>query len=185
MHITSLFKKTLVVVYVTAIVASFVWYVIEPNKTVQPTTAKKSVAAERHEDLVLLDAVRVVNADASTLMLSPFFSLALTEPTSCLVARKMEERPDANSPVLAALVFDTSRKCEFARLVRQLTLPVFRQIADVKVVPDMLYTFDAFHAEQWISVGLFDQAATCSLVQQEGMSLGLATKACTRWTPRF
>ena len=185
MRFASILEKTLAIALVTAMAAALVWSVFGQPETAQLKPADKPRATERHEDLILMDAVRGVNADAATLMLSPFFSLKLSEPISCLLARRMQERPDATSPALAALISEHSGECDFAGLVRQVTLPVFLQIAAVKALPKDLFTFEAFHAETWVSVGLFVRITTCNLIQQQSMNQGMGTKACMRWKPRF
>jgi hypothetical protein len=185
MRFASFLDKSLAIALVTAMAAALAWSVFGQPKTPEPKLAEKPRATERHEDLILMDAVRAVNADASTMMLSPFFSLKLSEPISCLLVRKMQERSDATSPALANLIAEKTEECDFAGIVRQVTLPVFLEIAAVGALPKELFVFETFHAEAWVSVGLFDRVNTCNLVQQQRMNQGMGTKVCVKWKPRF
>jgi hypothetical protein len=185
MRIASLLDHALAIAFGTMLVGAFAWSIFGPSKAVEQKDSVTPKIADRNDDLALMEAVRNVNADASILMLSPFFSLALAEPISCLLARKLKQEADLDLPVMAQLTLEQSQHCEFSRLARQYTLPVFSKIATTRELPKELFAFTAFHESTWESVGPFESFATCTKVQQEGMTKGMGTRACTKWTPRF
>lgn len=152
----------------------------------QKKTAESSLdTAPRHKDLLLMDAVRMVNADASTLMLSLYFSLAMDAPAPCLIAKKMESGEDRNDPIVAKLTARFRHDCDFTRLSRKLTLPVFEHIASTRILPQNLFAFEAFHDDLWAMDGLFQDIESCNSVREEASKRGIGTRACGKWQPRF
>ena len=187
MRISSFLDRVLAIIFGSVLAAATLWSIFGTTLTgnTKDTGPLVPVPNNRHGDLVLMDAVRTVNADASTVMLSPYFSLAMDDPASCLIARRMQEKPDLTTRITTEVADAQSIKCEFVRFVRQSTRPVFERIASTRTLPIKLFAFEAFHADSWVAVGLFDQLSICNSAQEAGLKQGIGTKACTPWKPRF
>lgn len=179
MRISSILGHALVIAYGSALALGLGRSIFGPHP------ASPSLPVARHADLALMDSVRSVNAAASLVMLSPYFSLAIDNPVPCLLAQGMREKSDLELPAVAQIVADQGRECEFTRFTRQLTRPVFDRVASAKALPIELFSFAAFHEDAWVDVGLFDQIGDCLSAQRAGLRLGIGVRACAPWRPGF
>lgn len=147
-----------------------------PRETASPVVP-------RHPDLLLMDAVRDVSADASLLMLSPITGFGMDEPAACMLARQIIGRKDV--PVGTFKKWDN--ECAFGTAVRKSTDPVFHAIAQSRALPRVAFAFDAYVGlkDEWHTLGLFADSATCTRMVEAAGSLGIGVRSCQPWTPRF
>lgn len=146
-------------------------------------TETSSPVVPRHPRLLLADAVRKVNADASLLMLSPAASFGLDEPTACKLARQAAARQN----FAASALKKWNSECALGTMMREATDPVFQAIATSGALPPDAYAFDAFVGleEEWHTLGLFADFEACARMMEAAMSLGFGARSCLPWAPRF
>lgn len=138
-----------------------------------------------HKDIRLMQLVLKVNGDASTLMLSPYFSLAMDELAPCLLANHASASKGMDDPIIVKLVMQYKNECDFTAFSRNLTLPVFEKIAATHSLPTTPYAFDAFHGDLWALVGLFETLESCNVAREEAARRSIGTRVCGSWQPRY
>lgn len=161
-----------------ALAGWIVWNSLQP-----PLTAAKIAAAPRHPDLLLMDAVRRVSADASLLMLSPVTGFGMDEPAACTLARRVVGDKDFPAGVLKKW----DDECAFGVAVGKASNPVFRAIAQSGALPPAAFVFDASVGlkEEWHTLGLFADSDTCARMVAAAVALRIGVRSCLPWTPRF
>jgi len=162
------------------------WYSVNDflNHSHNPSPPAPSVAAApRHPDLLLMDAVRKVSADASMLLLSPITGFGMEEPAACMLAARIV----AQKHVPAGVLHKLDGECALGKMVRQATNPVFQAIVQSQALPPVAVTFDAYVGleEKWQTLGLFADFDTCKTMMDAAMSLGIGVRSCLPWAPRF
>lgn len=161
------------------------WYSVNEslNQYVARSPKAPSVAAPRHKDLLLMDAVREVSADTSMLLLSSVAGRTMDEPAACLLAADVIGRKDFPASALKKW----NSECTLGKMVRQATDPVFQAIVQSRALPSVAVTFDAYvgFEEKWQTLGLFADFDTCERVRAAAGSLGIGIRSCLPWVPRF
>jgi hypothetical protein len=175
------FDQSIASLYVVGLVVAVVfglWIDSRPRPPEPPAMIKP-----RHPDLLLMDSVRAVNADASMLLLTSARGATMDQPFACLLAQSVAARQDFPASALKKL----NTECTFWTAVRKATRPVFHGIAESKSLPETPFTFDAYVGsdEKWDTLGLFADLETCSRMVETAMSLGIGVRACQPWKPRF
>lgn len=153
-----------------------IWGALSPLPPTPPIPVEP-----RHPDLLLMDAVRRISADASTLMLSPIRGVGMDEPGPCMLARTAVGHPDLPSSASKAW----RSECALGTMLRKSTDPVFHAIEESRTLPRKAFVFDAYVEERWSTLGLFADSGTCAQVLESAMLLGIGVRSCVPWSPRF
>ena len=152
----------------------------------KPSAVRQAVeVAPPDKALLLFHRVGKVSGELSTLMLSPYFALAMNKSVPCMMAKSMNEGSDRNDPVVVTLAARYTGECSFTRFSSHLTVPVFEKIAETQLLPATLVTFEVFRGNSWIVVGAFDSNDTCNSAREEATSHGMGTKSCGVWQARY
>ena len=140
----------------------------------------------RNPDITLMERLRSVNPDASTVMLS-FSGFGMAVPAPCLLAAHVEKDPKLASDRITQQIHQRFQsECELNNQVRSATYPIFMKIAESGKLPVDPFAFEILDTQNnWSVVGLFEELSICEAILMKATKAGLGIKPCFHWHPRY